>query len=122
MRRTARALSPIGGDLDDLAGGVAVDSAGSVVVTGGFSGSAIIGTVRLEAAGEDAFLAKFSAAGAAAWGRAFGGSGSDVGESITAGPGDRIFACGSFESTAIFGSHPLVSGGASDTYCAAVAP
>jgi hypothetical protein len=50
-----------GSPLNDYATGVAIDSAGNILVTGGFNGTADLGTGPLVSGGKaDVFVAKFS--------------------------------------------------------------
>jgi hypothetical protein len=91
---------------NDLAWSVAVDPAGNVYVTGGFSDTATFGTNTLVAAGnpgaDDIFLAKYSRAGELAWMRQVGNTRTDVGMGVAADRDGNIFMTGLFTSNVWF--------------------
>jgi hypothetical protein len=91
---------------NDLAWSVAVDPAGNVYVTGGFSDTVTFGTNTLVAAGDpgavDLFLAKYSRAGELAWVRQAGNIRTDVGMGVAVDRDGNIFMTGLFTSNVWF--------------------
>lgn len=89
----------------ELFGHVAVDSAGSVLVTGALTGSAVFGPETLESAGgEDIFVVKLDAEGNYLFSRRFGDAGiTQHGDGITVDPWDNILVSGVLDGTADFG-------------------
>lgn len=108
----------------DGVAGVAVDSTNSVILTGyingdiDFGGGVLAGT----ATAQDAFVAKFSAAGVYTWARRFGGATFDRGTAVGVGAADEVYATGSFEGAVDFGGTPLNSAvGSRDGYVQKIA-
>jgi hypothetical protein len=104
---------------------VATDAAGNVYVTGHFSGKADFdpgpGTWNLTSAGkDDIFTAKYSAAGALLWARAFGGPDYDYGNGLTVASDGSVYTTGYFKGTADFdpgpGTYNLTSAGLTDVF------
>lgn len=109
----------IGGSDPDRGQGVATDTAGNVLVTGSFSGTADFGGGPLTSAGgRDIFVAKFDSGGNHMWSGRFGGSVADVGSSIAADRAGNVVVTGYFQGTADFGGGPLTSAGAWDVFVA----
>jgi len=117
----------LGGVSDDTANGVAVDSGGNILVTGGFSGGiypAVIdfgfGPVQCYG-GSDIFLVKYSPSGSVLWSKVFGGSGSDVGTGVAVDGSDNILLTGThgfFGTGADFGGGALPIYGQQDVFIA----
>jgi hypothetical protein len=122
---TASAAGPIhkwskqyGGTGDQSLSEVALDPAGNVVVTGGFSGSIDFGGGPLTAVGTDAFLAKLTPAGGHIWSKRFGDSGSPQGVAVAVSSSGKILMVGSFSGTVDFGGGPLVGAADGDVFAA----
>lgn len=88
-----------GGEEDQDAFGLALDSRGRIVLTGRFARELSFGgaTARLRAADDkDMFLAIFDPNGVPIFSRAYGGVGYQVGWSVAVGQGDELLLTGSF--------------------------
>ncbi len=101
----------------DTAGAIAVDSAGNVVLTGAFQGTADFdpssATSNLNAAGNsiDIFVCKLDSSGRLIWARDMGGSsatGNDTGYGIALDAADNIYTTGHFYSSGDFDPGPNV--------------
>jgi hypothetical protein len=104
---------------DDRAYGVAVDSTGSVLVTGYFQKTVNFGGVTLTAndpynVGQpDIFVLKYSSAGALLWAKQFGASSYDVGKGVAVDGSGNVLLTAIFTGTVDFGSVRLSSSGGS---------
>jgi hypothetical protein len=110
----------VGGSLDDVGRGIAVDDAGYVVVSGNFASASVnFGAGALSnSGGADIFLARYDSAGAAQWSKRFGTSLS-VGENafaVATDGGNNILLTGSIVDTADFGGGPLAGDGYYDIF------
>ncbi len=84
--------------------GVAVDSAGSVVVGGTFNGTIDLGRgTATTTNNNDVFVSKFSSAGAFLLGKTFGGTSADAGGEISVDAMDNILITGTFSGSVNFG-------------------
>src|SRR5438093_2091384 len=91
---------------------VAVDGNGNVLVTGKFSGTIDFGTGALTSAGPSSiFVAKYSAAGAPVWSKAFGGGLNDVGNGVAVDSGGNVVIIGTASGTVSFGGGPITANG-----------
>lgn len=99
---------------------VEVDSAGSIVVSGGFSSALDFGGGPLVSAGASAFLAKLDSAGNHLWSKALAGVGQFL--PIAIDSADRITATGAFIGTTSFGGAALTSAGGADLFFAKLDP
>jgi hypothetical protein len=94
---------------DQFGAGVAVDSAGNVLLTGSFSGSVNFGGKSLDAAdsGTDIFVAKLDASGGHLWSKAFGSAGDQDGTGVAVDGFGNVVVTGSFAGTVNLGNGPL---------------
>ncbi|RYU93969.1 SBBP repeat-containing protein [Emticicia agri] len=99
-----------GGTASELGTDIAVDAAGNVYITGGFSGTASFGSESVIANGSnmDIFVAKYSNAGVVQWAKSASGTGNDVGASIVVDASSNAYITGNYASIIMFGDH-LVS-------------
>ncbi|MDX5346891.1 MAG: SBBP repeat-containing protein, partial [Hymenobacteraceae bacterium] len=106
-----------GGPNSDLSGGIAVDNADNVYLTGRFTNTAAFGTNNLISAGSaDIFVAKYNATGAIQWANRFGGSGLDAGNALVADGAGNTYLTGSFENNFAVGTTTITSSGSSDVF------
>lgn len=114
-----------GSSSGDVGYGVAVDSAGNVVVAGSFQGTVDFnpaeGTTNLTSAGfDDIFVWKLSPSGSLLWARRAGGTSSDWGYAIAVDGEDNVIVTGRFHGTVDFdpgaGTSNLTNGGNEDIF------
>ena len=100
--------------------GLAVAASGTdIYYTGWFSGSATIGSTNLTGAGlDEIFIAKIDAAGNSQWADKAGGTGYDQGYGICTDGAGNVYATGSYDSVATFGTTTLTSAGSWDVFIA----
>jgi len=93
-----------GGAGADQANGIATDNTGNVYIVGSTSSTSAIATSTsyqsTYGGGGDAFLAKFNSAGALQWSTYFGGTGNDIGYSVTCDKWRSVYITGATGSTA----------------------
>ena len=93
--------------------GIAVDSAGDVVVCGYITGGTIdLGAGGTQAAhgGSDFYVAKYlGTTGAGVWARVIGGTGSDIAKGIAVNPTNDAIVTGGFIGTVDFGSGFIIA-------------
>src|SRR3990172_4842131 len=115
----------LGGTIDDVGTGVAVDGSGNVYTTGYFRGTADFdpgdGTFDLTSAGSyDVFVSKLDAAGNLVWARRLGGTSDDYGYGVAVDGSGNVYTTGFFSGTAGFdpGADPsnLTSAGGADVF------
>lgn len=92
-------------------GGLATDAAGSVYLTGMFSGTIDFNPgagshPKTSAGGNDAFVLKLTSAGNFAWADTFGGTGNESGGDITVDPSGLIHMTGNYSGTVDFDPDP----------------
>jgi ankyrin repeat protein len=110
--------SMFGGRGDAHVGAIAVDSAGGVMVTGGFSGAMRVGASTLESAGgSDIMLLRLDPSLAPVWGKRFGGTGYDEGRGLAVDRAGGIYLAASVEDQIDLGS-PAVGRGKADALVA----
>jgi hypothetical protein len=104
--------------------GVAVDSAGDVVVTGNFDQAIDFGGGALASAGSgDIFVTKLSgASGAQVWARGYGAAGNESGNAVAIDGNRNVVACGWFGGTVNFGGAALTSAGSGDIFVIDLTP
>lgn len=91
----------------DYGSSIALDAAGHVYTTGGFTGTMDIdpgaGVNNLSSAGgNDVYVTKFDTVGTLIWARSFGGVYSDGATSIAVDPSGDVYIAGGFSGTADF--------------------
>jgi hypothetical protein len=108
------------GDANDQGGrGIAVNSAGSTLITGYAIGSSDFGGGPLTSAGgDDAFVAQLDADGGQSWSANFGDASEQDGRSIAVAPADQVVVAGYFLGAMDFGDGPLTSAGLGDVFVA----
>jgi hypothetical protein len=91
-----------GGVAYDHVNGLAVDSAGAVILTGYMGGAVNFGGGQLPFGGAyDAYATKLDANGSHVWSKSFGGSGGDLGESIAVDGSDNVILSGTHSANGI---------------------
>ncbi|MBL7954391.1 MAG: SBBP repeat-containing protein [Flavobacteriales bacterium] len=112
-----------GGTGNDFGLSVATDAAGNVYLAGYTSSTTGISTAGSHQAAlggsDDAFLVKFNAAGVRQWGTYYGGTGADVGYSVTTDAAGNVYLAGTTESAggiATAGAHQAANGGLGDNF------
>jgi hypothetical protein len=104
-----------GGTSNEVPKGIAVDSAGNIVITGFFAGSVNFGGATLTGTSASGFLAKYSSAGTHLWSRRLTTTSSlDEGMAVGVDGAGNVIVAGGFYSTVNFGGGSLTSAGAED--------
>jgi hypothetical protein len=104
-----------GGRGPDAGYGIAVDQAGNVYVTGGFTGSASFGSVSLSAiGGRDIFIAKYNPNGVLLCATRDGDKGDDFGSAITVTEAGAVFLTGKWEVAGVAQAFVTKMGGERD--------
>ena len=114
-------------DGTDEGGGtaIALDGAGNIYITGGFTGTADFdpgaGTFNLTSAGQnDIFVQKLDASGNLLWARRMGGTSYDIGRDIVVDGSGNVYTTGLFQASADFDpgaeAYNLTSAGYSDIF------
>jgi hypothetical protein len=100
-----------GGTSNDFPGGIAVDGAGDVAISGRFQGTINFGGGNLTSAGgEDAYLAKLSGvSGGHVWSKRFGGTSNDNAAGVDTDGSGNVVVTGSYSDSVDFGGGPLTS-------------
>ena len=114
-----------GGNASDNSTSVAVDSSGSVVVTGNFASPTIAfgATTLTNMGGQDIFIAKLTPTGAWQWATSAGGNAGDNSTSVAVDSSGNVVVTGFFTSPAItLGATTLTSNGAYNVYVAKLTP
>jgi hypothetical protein len=118
-------VSVFGGASSDQGNSIAVDSSGNLYTTGYFEGTVDFdpgaGTSNLTSAGgSDVFVSKLDSSGNFVWAKSFGGTSSDIGNSIAVDSSGNVYTTGFFEGTVDFdpgaGTSNLTSAGDSDVF------
>jgi hypothetical protein len=104
----------------DIGNGIATDSSGNVLVTGTYTAAATIynqgpsgsvGTTLQFAGGNDAFIAKYSPAGAVLWAARIASTGNDIGNGIATDTSGNVFVAGYYlAAVTFFNQGPTGSG------------
>ena len=86
-----------GNQFNEVAGGVAVDPAGNIVMTGSYDRSISFGDAEHGCAGEsDVFVARFAPDGTVLWSKTFGGAREDIGFGIAVDAAGAVTVSGWF--------------------------
>lgn len=109
-----------GGKQHDKTRGIAVDSAGNVLLTGEFTGTATFGEYTLTSVGDmDFFVAKVDPQGTILWARSGGGAKVDRGYAITADAAGNSYVTGHYDSPeAMFDQVTIKNAGEYDLFVA----
>ncbi|MCF8448534.1 MAG: Ig-like domain-containing protein [Taibaiella sp.] len=112
-----------GGTGSDEATGLAVDASGNVYMSGITQSSTGISTAGAHQAayggGADAYIVQFNSAGVRQWATYYGGSGMEIGYSVTASSSGQIYLIGITQSGSAIttsGAHQTVFGGDTDAF------
>jgi hypothetical protein len=101
------------------AGGIAVNKAGNLFLTGSFNGTVDFGEGPLTSAGStDVFVARLASDGATEWSAGFGDAAPQAGIRLAADEDGGVYVTGEFEGLTNFGGGPLTSAGATDIFFA----
>lgn len=99
--------------------GIAVNAAGQIFLTGGFSGEIDFGTGALTSAGDsDVFIARLAPDGTAQWSARFGDAAAQAGTRVAADENGGVFVAGDVDGVINLGGGPLASAGATDIFVA----
>jgi len=111
-----------GGTGDDMGLSISTDASGNVLVTGYFASPSItFGTTTLTNANTngtaDIFVVKYDASGNVLWAKSAGGTGDDMGLSISTDASGNVLATGRFAGSSItFGTTTLSNAGSTDIF------
>jgi hypothetical protein len=102
---------------------IAVDSAGNVLVVGGFRGSMDWGGCPVTSAGNtDLYVAKLDPSGACLWSKRAGDTDTQGGAGVAVDAGGNVLVTGSFGGSMDLGGCPVTSAGNTDLYVAKLDP
>jgi hypothetical protein len=108
-----------GGPGSDQARAVGLDNAGNIYIAGSFADSVIVGGTMLRSTGgTDAFVARYTSAGAPFWATSMGGPGNDSALALVADRFGNSYVAGSFTDSAQIGGDLLRSAGLTDAFVA----
>jgi hypothetical protein len=107
-----------GGDFDDVAGAIAVDPSGHIMMTGAFDRTASFGEgdSHTSAGESDIFVGRFTTDGKLEWVKTFGNKREDIGWSIAVDASGNSVTTGWFQSSVDFGKGELASKGNKDVF------
>lgn len=110
----------IGGTGSDVLQSIFTDASGNVFITGYFSGTVAVGSVSLTSTGgSDIFVAEVDGSGAVLWAKKFGGTSTDIPNSICLDASGNVLIGGYFTSSSlVFGSSTLATAGGNDGFVA----
>jgi hypothetical protein len=113
----------IGNAFNEVAGGIAVDRAGNLIVTGSYDKDLdFLGTPLLAAGESDVFVARLTADGAPVWVKSFGGAREDIGYGVAVDDAGNAVVTGWFESTLDFGGGQFANKGQKDGFVVKLSP
>jgi hypothetical protein len=111
-----------GGNGTEYGKSISTDASGNIYLAGETSSSASIASGGHQntygGSNNDAFLVKFNSSGIRIWGTYYGGSGSDIGQSLTVDASGNIYLTGVTNSTTgiAFGGHQMNYGTGTDAF------
>lgn len=106
-----------GSAFNEVAGGVAVDPAGFITMTGSFDQKIDFGQGEAVVAGaSDVFVARFAPTGELVWSHTYGGDREDIGFGVAADANGNVVVAGWFEHTVDFGGGAKASFGNRDVF------
>jgi len=106
-----------GGITNDDGRGIAYDSNGNLVVTGGFTSSVDFGGGAVTSkGGSDAFVMKLNSSHSLAWVQTFGGNSTDEAVSVAVDTSGELLVGGLFEVSMSIGGQTLTSAGDKDIF------
>lgn len=109
-----------GGDFDDVAWGLTIDSQNKIYIAGEFIGYGVFGALNVTTAGAaDIFVACYDANGTEQWIQRGGGTYPDRARGIGT-DGSNLFITGQYGYTATFGTSTVVSPDSSDIFISAM--
>ncbi|HVV88369.1 MAG TPA: SBBP repeat-containing protein, partial [Kofleriaceae bacterium] len=109
----------IGGAFNEKPGGIAVDPAGGIVITGSFDKDVdFLGTPLLAKGESDIFVARLDDNGALQWVKQFGAEREDAGFGVVVDAAGVASVTGWFDSIVDFGGGPMKSKGYHDVFVA----
>jgi len=112
-------VAALGGTGTDRLWDLATDAAGNSYVVGEFTGASSFGSKNLTSAGgTDVFVAKLNPNGQVLWATRAGGTGTDLGHTVTVDSAGNVVVGGYFSGTAKFGNKTLASSGGTDAFVA----
>ena len=104
-------------------GGAAVDSAGNVLVTGGFFGALDFGGCPVSSSGGvDLFVAKLNPSGACLWSKSAGDAVNQYGNGVAVDGAGNVLVTGGFSGALDLGGCPLSSSGGVDLFVSKLDP
>jgi hypothetical protein len=107
-----------GGDYDDVAWSIVLDSQGKIYITGEFNAYAQFGSIGFPTTGmANVFIASYDQSGNVLWAKGAGGSLIDRARGIGT-DGTNLFITGQFGSTASFDSQSITASDSSDIFVA----
>lgn len=108
-----------GGAMDDEPRGLAVDSAGNVLLAGDYTSAITFGGPMLvHGGGTDVFVAKLSSKGSHVFSKGFGDGDFQHGRSVAVDGLGNVLLTGDFQGEMSFGGTPVVSVGGADIFVA----
>ncbi len=112
-----------GSNLDELGVSLAVNPAGSVIITGSFDDTLDFGDGPMRTAGRsDVFIAKFAPDGNTLWSRRLGNADEDIGAAVATDPYGTVYVSGWFWRQLDVLDRPLISAGKKDAFVYALSP
>jgi hypothetical protein len=112
-----------GSNLDELAVGLAVDPAGSVLITGSFDDTLDFGDGVMKTTGRsDVFVTKLAPDGHTLWSRRLGNTDEDIGAGIATDRFGNAYVTGWFWRSLDLHGTPVASAGKKDAFVAALTP
>ena len=112
-----------GSNLDELGVGLAVDPAGSVIITGSFDDTLDFGDGVMKTAGRsDVFVAKLAPDGHTLWSRKLGNTDEDIGVGVATDPFGNAYVAGWFWRSLDLRGAPVPSAGKKDAFLWALDP